>query len=200
LRTIEQLTHEDDDLPSSSIDVSVPVADVDSADSEETQETTDPLEQSAANDPTEEDRLVPNTFTVSWPWNADHDEISSTSYLIRDDKLHIVFNAGPEGLGFNRRLVKFGMGPEYRELALSSWGSNFMPRRRDRRPLVISFPFAEAEIAKVTYEVDDGVLTLLVIPWPDSELRIRRSDVEFSRGVLVDDQDEKLDGESDQPD
>ena len=105
LQTIAQLTNVDEDLRSSSIDVPTPSPDADFAESEEREETTTPPEpttppeQGESTETADADSLPRNTLTISWPWSPNQDDIGNTSYLIKDDKLHIVFNARPRGAG-----------------------------------------------------------------------------------------------------
>ncbi len=201
LQTIAQLTHVDEELPSPTGDEDAPSTDTEFPESEEDQtdgeDVQDEADEEDDGDGEENDRdSVPqSTLTLSWPWNPDQDDVGNTSYLIRDNRLHIVFNGGPNGLGFNRRLVRFGIGSEYRSLDASSWTTSSLPKRRDRRPLIISFPYVEGCISKVSYTVNHGVFTLMVRPM-GNDLKIRRSDVKYSRGVLVGKDNEVVESES----
>ena len=126
----------------------------------------------------------PASFNISWPWNDDENSIASTSNEIRYGRLYIVLEPGAEGLRFNRRLVRFTQGPRRNDLDI---GQRQQPRgrRRDSRPLVISLPYLEGSIEKITYVVDNNMLTLMVIP-NSPAVKFRPGDVEFSRELPPD--------------
>ena len=125
-----------------------------------------------------------SSFNISWPWNGQEDSIASTSNEISDGRLYIVLNPGSNGLRFNRRLVRFTEGPRYKDLDISRNREPQRHQRRDRRPLVISLPYVEGSIEKVSCVVIDNVCTVIVsLSSPGT--RFRPGDAKFSRDLPV---------------
>ena len=125
------------------------------------------------------------SFNISWPWNGDENDIASTADEIRNGRLYVVLNPGAKGLRFNRRLARFTEGPRYKDLDVGQRHQSPGSRRRDGRPLVISLPYLEGSIEKVTYVVNDDVLTLIVVP-ASPGVKFRPGDVEFFRELPLD--------------
>ena len=125
------------------------------------------------------------SFNISWPLNDDESSIASASNEIRAGRIYIILNPGANGLTFNKRLVRFSEGPRYKSLDITQRRELPNRRRRDHRPLVISLPYLEGAIEKVSYAVDDNIFTLIVVP-ASPDVKFQPGDVEFSRQLPPD--------------
>jgi hypothetical protein len=121
-------------------------------------------------------------FNISWPWNPDEDKYARGSYEIRLGSLHIIFHPGDTGLRFNKRHVVFTRENRPSELQPQPTWQLRAKKRPDRRPIVISFPYQEGQIEKVSYIIEGNVFTLIVTT-AQSGATLSRGDIEFSREI-----------------
>jgi tetratricopeptide (TPR) repeat protein/DNA-binding CsgD family transcriptional regulator/MinD-like ATPase involved in chromosome partitioning or flagellar assembly len=128
---------------------------------------------------------LPTSFNISWPWNDDESSIASASNKVSYGRLYLILEPGAEGLRFNRRLVRFTEGQRYKDLNIGQRRQSRGSRRRDGRPLVISLPYLEGSIEKVSYVVNDNVCTVIVVP-SSPGTKFRAGDVGFSRELPPD--------------
>lgn len=121
------------------------------------------------------------SFNVSFPIGED-DTLAKISYELVDSMLKIIATPGEAGLRFVKRDVRFTKGTAYKTLE-----PGILPtaRRRpgnDRKRLVITVPYEDDSIHKVSYVLENGFVTIIYRPG-EAGLGFERADVKFTREV-----------------
>ena len=101
-----------------------------------------------------------NDLYVSFPhWP---DAIEKVSYTIDDNRFNIIVRPGGEGLKLRKSDVRFTRGLEY--AGLPEPDISRLQRRKGRGPvqLVVSLPYQEGAVERVSYKLQDGFLHIVV--------------------------------------
>jgi hypothetical protein len=144
---------------------------------EEQNKDEDEVEAKSAQD-LQEERNPPN-LNISWPW-PERADVKRISYSLCDGRLNIIVTPGPSGLRFLKSWVRFTRGLSYQGLAIPPYESGTRKRASDTLPIIVSIPYIEGSIEKVSYTIERGMINI-IYRFTEAADVLRRKDVSFSR-------------------
>jgi tetratricopeptide (TPR) repeat protein len=125
-----------------------------------------------------------NDLYVSFPhWP---EAIEKVSYIIDDDRLNIIVTPGGDGLKLRKADVRFTRGIEYVGLPEPDIGRLQRTKGRGAVQLIVSLPYKEGEVEKVSYKLQDSFLHIVVKAnqsfWP-----LNQGDIVFKTAPVPED-------------